>query len=62
MQAATGEKLNFESYVNLYPINENETSVHKMKIWVHKARMFRAKAKDNVQQDIREFGKISYKR
>ena len=59
MQAAKGEKLKFESYVNLHPMNENETSVHKMKLWVNKARMFRAKAKDNVQQDIRKFGKIS---
>ena len=58
MQAAQGEKVNFESYVNLCPMNENETSVCKMKLWVKKARMFRAKAKDNVQQDIRKFGTI----
>ena len=58
MQAAKGEKVNYELYVNLYPMNEKETSVNKMKSWVKKARMFRAKAKDNVQQDIRKFGTI----
>ena len=54
MQAATGDKVNFESYANLCPMNENETSVHKMKSWVKKARMFRAKAKHNVQQDMKK--------
>ena len=58
-QVAKGEKVHFESYVNLCPMNENETSVHKMKLWVKKARMFRAQAKDNAQQDIRKFGTSS---
>ena len=59
MQAATGEKLNFGSYVNLCPMNEKETSVHKMKSWVRKARVFRTNAKDNIQQDIKKFGMIA---
>ena len=58
IQAAKGDEVNFETYANLYPINEKETSVHKMKSWVKKARMFRANAKDAVQQDIRKFGTI----
>ena len=34
--AAKRDKVNFETYVNLHPMNENETSVHKMKSWVKK--------------------------
>ena len=36
LQAAKGDKVNVETYVNLYPMNENETSVHKMKSWFKK--------------------------
>ena len=39
-------------------MNESENSVYKMKSWVKKARMFRANAKDDVQQDIRKFGML----
>ena len=39
-------------------MDENETSVHKMKAWVKKARMFRENTKDDAQQDIRKFGTI----
>ena len=58
MQAAKGEKINYELHVDLHPINEKETSVDRMKSWIKKARMFRVNDKDNVQQDIRNFGTI----
>ena len=58
IQAAKGDKVNFETHVNLHPMNENETSIHKIKSWVTKARMFRANAKNAAQQDIRKFGNI----
>ena len=58
MQEAKEDKVNFETYVNLYPMNENETSVCKMKSWVKIATMFRANAKENVQQDTRKFRMI----
>ena len=42
--------------MNLYPINENETSIDAMRSWESEARQFRANAKDVKQQDIRKFG------
>ena len=38
IDAAKGDKVNFETCVNLHPIDENETSIHKMRSWVNKAR------------------------
>ena len=58
MDSAKGGKVNFETYVNLCPMNENETLVHKTQSRVKKARMFRANTKYNVQQDIRKFETI----
>ena len=57
IDAAKGDKVNFEICVDLHPINENETSIHTMRSWVKKARQFRANAKGVKQQDIRKFGK-----
>ena len=36
MHAPKGDKMNFETCVNLHPMNENETSIHKMRSWVKK--------------------------
>ena len=58
IQATKGDNVDFETYVNLCPMNENKTSIHKMKSWVKKARIFRANPKDAAQQDIRKFGII----
>ena len=58
MQPAKGDKVNFETCINLHPMNENETSVHKMKSWVKKAKMIRVNAKDDAQQDTRMFRTI----
>ena len=51
--------MNFERYVDLYAISETENSAVRMKSWIKKARMFRACAKEVVQQDMRKFGKIT---
>ena len=59
MQASKGKKVDYERHVDLHPISENETCVKRMKLWIKKARMFRARAKDNVQQDIRKFGTMT---
>ena len=61
MHAAKGDKVDFETYVNLYPMNENETSIHDIRSWANKARLFRANAKDDTQQDIRKFRVIRQK-
>ena len=45
MQAAKGDKVNFESHANLCPMNENETTVHKMKLWVKKLECLEQKQK-----------------
>ena len=58
MQASKGEKVDYERHVDSHPMNEKETCVKRMKSWIKKARMFRAHAKDNVQQDIMKFGTI----
>ena len=56
--AAKGDKVDFETCVNLCPMNENETSIHEMRSYVSKFRLFRANTKDAAQQDIRKFRKI----
>ena len=56
MQASKGGKVDYEMCVELHPISEKETCLKSMKLWIKKARMFRARAKDDVQQDIRKFG------
>ena len=58
MQASKGEKVDYEWYVDLHPISEKETCLKSMKLWIKKARMFRARAKDDVRQDIRKFGTL----
>ena len=56
IDAAKGDKVNYERYVKLCPIIENETSIHMMRSWVNEARQFRANTKDVKQKDIRTFG------
>ena len=58
MQASKGEKVDYEMHVDLYPMNEKENCVKRMKSWIKKARIFRANVKDDVQQDIRKFETI----
>ena len=58
--AAKGDAIHYERHVNVYPINENETSIDTMRSWVNKAQKFRSNAKDVKQQDIRIFGNMRW--
>ena len=35
IDAAKGDKVNYERHVNVCPINKNETSIHTIRSWVN---------------------------
>ena len=51
-----GAKVNYNMHVNACPTNEYVVTIEGMRVWIRKARNFRANNDDSKQQDITNFG------
>ena len=57
-EAMEGTKVNCNTCVKANPKNEDAATIKRMRVWIRKARIFRAHSGDSKQQDIRNIGVI----